>query len=236
MRDGRHRASTRPPPGSHDGVDLAADVTLLPGTSLQGATSVATGATIGPDTTLIDVEVGEGARVVRTHGDAGRDRRRTPTVGPFALPASRHRAGRPGQDRHLRRDQERDHRRRREGAAPHLLRRRRGRRRRQHRRRHDLRQLRRGHQARTDGRDALLRRQRLGARRAGRRSPTAPTWPPARRSPTTSGRASWRWPAASSATSRAGSPRKRAGTEDRAAAAEAALAAERQRASRRTGQ
>ena len=52
----------------HDSVDLAADVTLLPGTSLEGATSVATGAVIGPDTTLVDVEVGERAHVVRTHG------------------------------------------------------------------------------------------------------------------------------------------------------------------------
>ncbi len=67
----------------HDTVDLAPDVTLLPGTSLEGATSVASGATIGPDTTLIDVEVGENATVVRTHGSlavigAGA------SVGPFA--------------------------------------------------------------------------------------------------------------------------------------------------------
>ena len=47
----------------HASVDLAPDVTLLPGTSLEGATSVAAGATIGPDTTLRDVEVGEGAAV-----------------------------------------------------------------------------------------------------------------------------------------------------------------------------
>lgn len=51
----------------HATVDLAPDVTLLPGVSLEGATSVATGATIGPDTTLVDVEVGEGATIVRTH-------------------------------------------------------------------------------------------------------------------------------------------------------------------------
>jgi bifunctional UDP-N-acetylglucosamine pyrophosphorylase/glucosamine-1-phosphate N-acetyltransferase len=67
----------------HAGVDLAADVTLLPGTSLEGATSVATGAVIGPDTTLIDVEVGENATVTRTHAElavigAGA------TVGPFS--------------------------------------------------------------------------------------------------------------------------------------------------------
>ena len=64
-------------------VTLAADVTLLPGTQLLGATTVATGATIGPDTTLRNVEVGEDATIVRTHGSdavvgAGA------TVGPFA--------------------------------------------------------------------------------------------------------------------------------------------------------
>ena len=49
-------------------VDLAQDVVLLPGTQLHGATSVAAGASIGPDTTLTDVEVGEGASIVRSHG------------------------------------------------------------------------------------------------------------------------------------------------------------------------
>jgi bifunctional UDP-N-acetylglucosamine pyrophosphorylase/glucosamine-1-phosphate N-acetyltransferase len=62
---------------------LAPDVTVLPGTQLQGATVVATGATIGPDTTLLDCEVGEGARVNRTDATlsvigAGAN------VGPFA--------------------------------------------------------------------------------------------------------------------------------------------------------
>jgi bifunctional UDP-N-acetylglucosamine pyrophosphorylase / glucosamine-1-phosphate N-acetyltransferase len=50
----------------HASVDLAPDVILLPGTSLEGATSVAAGARIGPETTLIDVEVGENAVVTRT--------------------------------------------------------------------------------------------------------------------------------------------------------------------------
>lgn len=68
----------------HASVDLGTDVTLLPGTSLEGATSVGAGATIGPDTTLIDVEVGEGATVVRTHGSLaviGPDA----SVGPFSF-------------------------------------------------------------------------------------------------------------------------------------------------------
>ncbi|HEY6812935.1 MAG TPA: bifunctional UDP-N-acetylglucosamine diphosphorylase/glucosamine-1-phosphate N-acetyltransferase GlmU [Propionibacteriaceae bacterium] len=50
----------------HASVDLAPDVILLPGTSLEGATSVGAGARIGPDTTLIDVEVGDNAVVTRT--------------------------------------------------------------------------------------------------------------------------------------------------------------------------
>ena len=64
-------------------VTLAPDVTVLPGTQLLGATSVETGATIGPDTTLRNVEVGAGATIIRTHGsDAliGPDA----SVGPFA--------------------------------------------------------------------------------------------------------------------------------------------------------
>lgn len=49
-------------------VDLAQDVVLMPGTILQGATTIGQGAIIGPDTSLIDVEVGANAEVVRTHG------------------------------------------------------------------------------------------------------------------------------------------------------------------------
>ncbi|MGO4785522.1 bifunctional UDP-N-acetylglucosamine diphosphorylase/glucosamine-1-phosphate N-acetyltransferase GlmU [Cryobacterium sp. W22_MBD10_FK3] len=62
---------------------LASDVTLLPGTQILGSTTVATGAIVGPDTTLLDCEIGEGATVKRTDGTlavigAGA------TVGPFA--------------------------------------------------------------------------------------------------------------------------------------------------------
>ena len=64
-------------------VTIESDVTILPGTQLLGATVVAAGATIGPDTTLRNVEVGADATVVRTHGsDAviGDEA----TVGPYA--------------------------------------------------------------------------------------------------------------------------------------------------------
>ncbi|SDB79908.1 bifunctional UDP-N-acetylglucosamine pyrophosphorylase / Glucosamine-1-phosphate N-acetyltransferase [Raineyella antarctica] len=51
-----------------DSVDIAPDVTLMPGTHLHGATSIATGAVIGPDTSLKDVEVGEEATITRSQG------------------------------------------------------------------------------------------------------------------------------------------------------------------------
>lgn len=64
-------------------VTLAPDVVLHPGTQLLGATSVATGAEVGPDTTLRNVEVGSGATVIRTHGsDAVVGE--SASVGPFA--------------------------------------------------------------------------------------------------------------------------------------------------------
>lgn len=66
-----------------DSVDIEPDVTLLPGTSLEGATTVRSLATVGPDTTLRDAEVGEGATVVRTHGNLVTIGPRA-TVGPFA--------------------------------------------------------------------------------------------------------------------------------------------------------
>ncbi len=46
---------------------VAADALLEPGVQLRGATSVATGAVVGPDTTLVDTTVEEGASVVRSH-------------------------------------------------------------------------------------------------------------------------------------------------------------------------
>jgi bifunctional UDP-N-acetylglucosamine pyrophosphorylase / glucosamine-1-phosphate N-acetyltransferase len=67
----------------HAEVDLAVDVTLLPGTTLAGATSVAAGATIGPDTTLIDVEVGKNATVMRSHVELAVIGSGA-TVGPFS--------------------------------------------------------------------------------------------------------------------------------------------------------
>lgn len=64
-------------------AQLASDVEILPGTHLKGATVVGSGSTVGPDTTLVDCEVGENATVKRTDatlaviGDGA-------TVGPFS--------------------------------------------------------------------------------------------------------------------------------------------------------
>lgn len=49
-------------------VTIGPDTIVLPGTQLLGATTVGAGATVGPDTTLRNVEVGDEASVVRTHG------------------------------------------------------------------------------------------------------------------------------------------------------------------------
>ena len=71
-------------------VELGTDVTLFPGTMLQGTTVVAAGAQLGPDCRLVDCVVAEGAVVEHTVGrqaEIGADAR----VGPFAslAPGSR---------------------------------------------------------------------------------------------------------------------------------------------------
>lgn len=48
-------------------VQLEAGVTICPSSYLQGQTTVAAGAVIGPDSTLIDCEVAAGAEVLRSH-------------------------------------------------------------------------------------------------------------------------------------------------------------------------
>jgi bifunctional UDP-N-acetylglucosamine pyrophosphorylase/glucosamine-1-phosphate N-acetyltransferase len=64
-------------------VELANDVTLYPGTLLQGATVISSGAEIGPNSQLSDCTVGPGAVVVSTVGrsaEVGADAQ----VGPWA--------------------------------------------------------------------------------------------------------------------------------------------------------
>ena len=63
-------------------VTIGRDTVVRPGTQLIGATTIGGRAEIGPDTTLADVTVGDGAAVIRTHGTSaviGDDS----VVGPF---------------------------------------------------------------------------------------------------------------------------------------------------------
>jgi len=64
-------------------VTLAPDAEIDQNSRLSGATTVAAGAVIGPDTTLVDTEVGEGAEVLRTHSIGARIGAAA-TVGPFS--------------------------------------------------------------------------------------------------------------------------------------------------------
>jgi len=64
-------------------VDLEADVTLLPQTSLLGPTSVGSMARVGPGTTLTSCEVGEGAVVIHTWANLAVIGPRA-SVGPFS--------------------------------------------------------------------------------------------------------------------------------------------------------
>lgn len=59
------------------------DAVIEPNTHLRGETAVAEGAVVGPDTTLIDCAVGEGASVIRSHAVGARVGEGA-TVGPFA--------------------------------------------------------------------------------------------------------------------------------------------------------
>jgi bifunctional UDP-N-acetylglucosamine pyrophosphorylase/glucosamine-1-phosphate N-acetyltransferase len=63
-------------------VTLERDVTLLPGVHLSGATSIAEGAVVGPDSSLHDTVVEAGASIVRSHVIGARIGPGA-TVGPF---------------------------------------------------------------------------------------------------------------------------------------------------------
>jgi bifunctional UDP-N-acetylglucosamine pyrophosphorylase/glucosamine-1-phosphate N-acetyltransferase len=65
-------------------VTMGRDVVVAPFTSLHGTTAVATGATVGPHSTLIDAEVGEGSKVVHSYVIGAVIGERV-SVGPFSF-------------------------------------------------------------------------------------------------------------------------------------------------------
>jgi bifunctional UDP-N-acetylglucosamine pyrophosphorylase / glucosamine-1-phosphate N-acetyltransferase len=64
-------------------VTIGRDTVIHPGTQLLGRTQIGGHCVIGPDTTLTDVTIGDGASVVRTHGDSSAIGTGA-TVGPYA--------------------------------------------------------------------------------------------------------------------------------------------------------
>jgi bifunctional UDP-N-acetylglucosamine pyrophosphorylase/glucosamine-1-phosphate N-acetyltransferase len=64
-------------------VVIGADTVIAPFSSLHGATRIGSGCTIGPVSTLIDVQVGDGAKVVHSYATGARIGDRV-SVGPFA--------------------------------------------------------------------------------------------------------------------------------------------------------
>ncbi len=64
-------------------VTVGRDTVIQPGTQLLGSTTIGSKCVIGPDTTLADVNVGDGASVVRTHGGQSQIGSGA-VVGPFA--------------------------------------------------------------------------------------------------------------------------------------------------------
>lgn len=64
-------------------VTIGPDTVVHPGTQVHGASTIGRDCTIGPDTTLTDVEVGDGASVVRTQAELA-EIGPGATVGPFS--------------------------------------------------------------------------------------------------------------------------------------------------------
>jgi bifunctional UDP-N-acetylglucosamine pyrophosphorylase/glucosamine-1-phosphate N-acetyltransferase len=71
-------------------VQLAQDVTLLPGVVLEGRTTVGEGSVIGPQCHLIDCEIAEGVRITHSVGERAIIEDQA-VVGPFSVlePGSR---------------------------------------------------------------------------------------------------------------------------------------------------
>jgi bifunctional UDP-N-acetylglucosamine pyrophosphorylase/glucosamine-1-phosphate N-acetyltransferase len=74
-------------------VTVERDAVIDQNTQLQGATVVGAGASVGPDTTLIDTTVGAGASVVRSHA-VGAEVGPQASVGPYAYLRPESRLGR----------------------------------------------------------------------------------------------------------------------------------------------
>ena len=95
------------------------DTVIYPATMIMGATEIGEECTVGPNTRLMNVRVGNFSVIDETVAE---DVQIDDYVncGPARLPAARHAPVRPQQGRHARRDQEVDHRGGLQVAAPLL--------------------------------------------------------------------------------------------------------------------
>ena len=64
-------------------VEIESDVRIEPGVAIRGNSKVATGAVIGPRSTLIDTQVGAGAKVFESHCESSKIGERA-SVGPYS--------------------------------------------------------------------------------------------------------------------------------------------------------
>ncbi|MFM8383829.1 MAG: bifunctional UDP-N-acetylglucosamine diphosphorylase/glucosamine-1-phosphate N-acetyltransferase GlmU [Actinomycetota bacterium] len=64
-------------------VEIESDVRIEPGVAIRGNSKVGTGAVIGPRSTLIDTQVGAGAKVFESHCEASKIGERA-SVGPYS--------------------------------------------------------------------------------------------------------------------------------------------------------
>jgi len=64
-------------------VSIGQDATILPGTFLHGTTAIGEGAIVGPECVLVDTQVAEGAKVVKSHATSSRIGAGA-SVGPFS--------------------------------------------------------------------------------------------------------------------------------------------------------
>ncbi len=145
-------------------VTIGQDTIIEPGTSLKGNTTIGADCSVGPHTTIIDSQLGDGVSIPHSLPGAG-PRRRPRHDRSVRLPAPRRPSAPERQGRRVRRDQEQHHRQGFQGPAPLVHRRRRHRGEHEHRGEQHHRELRRPQQTPHDDRQQRENQRGYGLRR-----------------------------------------------------------------------
>ena len=77
-------------------VEIAADVTIEPGTSLRGATTIGPDSAVGPHTTATDARIGSNSHVLRSHLSTARSATSAPSARSATRPGARLHTGAAG--------------------------------------------------------------------------------------------------------------------------------------------